>query len=53
MDFSEYKNFGFKNNWILVKQHLNNEKVINALHRGIIGYLHDKRDIPDDVLYDV
>jgi len=53
-DFKDYKNFDFKKNWIsLVKPHLTNKKLIKSIERGIIGYIHNKKSIDDNELYEI
>ena len=52
-NFENYKNFDFKNNWNLIKPHLNNEKILKSIERAIIGYTHNKTPFEDSELYEL
>ena len=53
-DFTKYKNFDFKNKWRdEIKPHLNNDKVIKSIERGILGYIHNKKPLDDNILFEI
>ena len=52
-NFNEYKKINFRDNWDLIKPHLSNDNVIKSIERGIIGYIHNRKDVPDDILYNI
>ena len=52
-NFRNYNFFDFKNDFKLIKPHLTNKNVVKSIKRAIIGYLHDKTNELDNILYDI
>ena len=53
-NFAKYKNYDFKNKWRNeIMPHLNNNDVIKSIERGIIGYIDNKMQFGDEVLYEL